>query len=170
MEVNVIRDALKVRILVMIEQLNHALENSKDNETPLKEQFTQSKYDMVKAHAEFISLEVFLKRINKFFLGDEIDEEREKSLKRTFLKMYRIACLKSLIANCGEIYAAGYLHATGIRNMKLAFEQLIFTMKPRLLRIITEASKVEIPSNIGNATGKITVIGNKTSNEPSTKH
>jgi len=70
MEVNVIRDALKVRILVMIEQLNHALENSKDNETPLKEQFTQSKYDMVKAHAEFISLEVFLKRINKFFLGD----------------------------------------------------------------------------------------------------
>jgi hypothetical protein len=30
MEINNIRDALKVRILVMIEQLNHALEKSAD--------------------------------------------------------------------------------------------------------------------------------------------
>lgn len=118
MDVNDLRDAMKVRILVMLEQLNHALQYSKDEETPLKEQFTQSKYDMVKAYAEFISLEIFLQRINGFFKNDEGKGE----IKKTMLKLYRISCLKSLIANCGEVYAANYFHRTSVRHMKLAFE------------------------------------------------
>ena len=64
---------------------------------------------MVKAHTECILLELFLGAIRS------LKVQADGKIERHLFNLFRIAGLKSIIANSGELYLSGFLHPLGLR-------------------------------------------------------
>lgn len=107
---------------------------------------------MVKAHTEYLNLHIFLNEIRN---TDESDGHllRDHNLKELFLDLYRIAGLRSLINNCGDLYSTSYLAPTAIRNMKIVLDDTILRLRPHLIGLVEGVNNMEVPSSVGNKSG-----------------
>lgn len=69
----------------------------------------------------------------------------------------KIFALKSLIDDCGAVFASGYFVPAAFPNMKLALDVLIKRTRPHLIPLIETVALHDdlLPSSIGNSYGDI---------------
>ena len=73
------------------------------------------------------------------------------------LDLIRIFALKSLVDDCGPVFASGFFVQSALKNMKLALDDVIKRVRPYLIPIIESVALPDelLPSNIGNSYGDI---------------
>lgn len=149
LDIQTIEQALAVRALVQIENTattigtSQAHDKVKDNEL-----FSRMKLDMIKAHMEYINLYIYRTYAEK----SDVKDPRIKALLQD---IFRIAGLRSLIEDSGEVFSTGFFAPEAMKMMKLAQDRLVAKMRPQLIPIIESCVISELPSNIGNYYGDI---------------
>ena len=149
LDLNVIEKALAMRALNQITLTSTALATSdapdkvKDNEL-----FARMKLDMINVHMEYIKFYLFKDQIEKANIKD-------KRLLDLLMDFGRVAGLKCLIENNGDLYQTGYFAPQAIKMMKLAMDKLVSKLRPQLIPVVEAIAMTEVPSNIGNEYGDI---------------
>jgi len=70
---------------------------------------------MVQAHIKYLSFHLYLTRV-------ESQAFKSATIKPILLELIRIFALKSLIDDCGPVFAAGYFVPAALQNMKQALD------------------------------------------------
>jgi hypothetical protein len=77
------------------------------------------------------------------------------NLRELMLDMFRIAALRSLITNCGQLFMVNFFHLSAMKFMNFGLAGLISKHRTNLIWIIEAAGVREIKSSIGNKLGII---------------
>ena len=78
---------------------------------------------MVQAHIKYLNFHLFL---------TTVDEKKfqKDNLKQILLDLARVYALKSLIEDCGPVFASGFFISAALTNMKQAFDLVIKRIRP----------------------------------------
>ena len=146
-DMDFIERALAVRVIYQLQNCSKSMMSSKASQKAKdNELFARMKYEMTKAHMQYITLAIFRASFEK-------QQFKDARILPVMKDMYRIAGLFMLIENCSDCYASGFLAGPAFTNMKAAQDKLIAGVRPHLIPLIESTVMFEEPSNIGNIYG-----------------